>query len=458
MHAGDDAEHYFVTHPVAGTLRPSRFWAVGDSGSANSDAAAVRDAYLSYANGADTDLWLMLGDNAYNTGSEAEYQAAVFDMYPSILRKSPLFPTRGNHEDFSGVFYSIFDLPSNAQAGGLASGSEAYFSFDYANVHFVCLDSEGTSKAVGDAMYSWVASDLAATNQDWIIAFWHHPPYTKGSHDSDTESDLLEMRQNFLPLLESLGVNLVLNGHSHSYERSYLLDGHYGLSDTFGPEHQVDAGDGDPAGDGAYVVQAATNGGAVYTVAGSSGKLSSGDLNHPAMVVSTLTLGSVVIDVDAGGMDVRFLTSTGSVGDHFRILAWSDEALSVDSSVIDLAAGGSQDFDLSAGAAHAGMLYLLLGSLSGTSPGLSLGASVLPLNLDAYFELTLNNPNAAPLSQSLSLLDGAGEGQAVFGLPPASSPALAGLTAHHAYLVIDTLSAGSPTIAFTSNAQPVSFE
>ena len=85
-------------------------------------------------------------------------------------------------------------------------------------------------------MYQWLCADLAATDQDFIIAFWHHPPYTKGSHDSDNAIDsngiMQEMRERFLPVLDAYGVDLVLTGHSHSYERSLLLHDHYGVSST----------------------------------------------------------------------------------------------------------------------------------------------------------------------------------------------------------------------------------
>ena len=84
-------------------------------------------------------------------------------------------------------------------------------------------------------MYNWLENDLLNTTQDWIVAFWHHPPYSKGSHNSDSESYLIDMRENFLPLLEENGVDLVLSGHSHSYERSYFLNGHYGNSNSFDP-------------------------------------------------------------------------------------------------------------------------------------------------------------------------------------------------------------------------------
>ncbi len=243
----------------------------------------------------------------------------MFDMYPQVLRETALWPTRGNHEDFSSVYYGIFTMPSAGEAGGLPSGSEAYYSFDHANVHFVCLDSEGTNRSVNGPMWLWCQADLAATDQDWIVVYWHHPPYTKGSHDSDTESNLVQMRQNFLPMLEAGGSDLVLSGHSHAYERSFLLNGHYGLSTTLTPAMILDDGDGNVAGDGAYKKAEGATPGTVYTVAGSSGKLSSGPLNHPAMVLSLLEYGSLVIDVNGGRMDVMFLMADGQVGDAFTM-------------------------------------------------------------------------------------------------------------------------------------------
>jgi hypothetical protein len=109
----------------------------------------VRDAYHAWTGVTHTDLWLMLGDNAYANGTDAEYQAAVFNMYPEVLRKAVLWPTRGNHEiavAAGSVCYDIFTMPTTGQAGGLASGTEAYYAFDYGNIHFVRLDSQGSSR------------------------------------------------------------------------------------------------------------------------------------------------------------------------------------------------------------------------------------------------------------------------------------------------------------------------
>ncbi len=147
--SGGDAGHFFATAPSPGVAKVTRVWVLGDSGTANDNARAVRDAYKSYTGTAVTDLWLMLGDNAYPDGTDPEYQAAVFDMYPETLRQAPLWPTFGNHDGHSadsatqtGPYYEIFTLPTNGEAGGLASGTEAYYSFDYGNIQFVCLDSE----------------------------------------------------------------------------------------------------------------------------------------------------------------------------------------------------------------------------------------------------------------------------------------------------------------------------
>jgi hypothetical protein len=329
--AGDDADHFFLTSPPPGTAKPTRLWVLGDSGTGDANAQAVANAYENFTATTHTDLWLMLGDNAYNDGTDTEYQTAVFDIYPGMLRKSVLWPTLGNHDGRTadsatqtGPYYDIFSLPTNGEAGGLTSGTEAYYSFDYGNIHFICLESHETDRSPGGAMMSWLTQDLAATTQEWIIAFWHHPPYSKGSHDSDTEVPLRQMRQNALPILEAAGVDLVLSGHSHSYERSYLLEGHYGVSTTLTPGMQVDTGDGRTDSGGAYKAvfnEAAPYMGAVYITAGSSGKISDGTLDHPVMVHASLKqLGSLVLDIDGNRLDATFVRENGAIDDYFTIL------------------------------------------------------------------------------------------------------------------------------------------
>ncbi len=326
-----DASFTFVTAPPAGSAADVRVWVIGDSGFPSAEAFAVRDAYAAWTGARGTDLWLMLGDNAYWTGTDAEYQAAVFDQYPAMLRQSVLWPTRGNHDGIhagaNNDYYDLFTLPAAGEAGGLASGTGAWYSFDWGDVHFVCLDSEGSGRAPGSSMLTWLANDLAANTRRWVIAYWHHPPYTKGSHDSDNALDsagrMRDMREHALPVLEAGGADLMLTGHSHSYERSLMLDGHYGLSTTLAPSMIVDGGDGRPDGDGPYVKYGSSpipHGGGVHAVAGSSAQTSGGTLNHPVMVTSLNLPGSLVLDIRGDTLDARFLGTSGTALDSFRIV------------------------------------------------------------------------------------------------------------------------------------------
>jgi 3',5'-cyclic AMP phosphodiesterase CpdA len=325
-------EFSFITPPRPGTVQPVRIWAVGDPGTASTNQSNVRNAFYQIHRQRPADLWLMLGDNAYSSGTDAQFQRAVFDVYGAILRQTPVWPTLGNHDamhadspTLSGPYYDIFTLPTLGQSGGLSSGTEAYYSFDFANVHFVCLDSEDTDRSRDGAMAAWLRADLANNTRDWVIAYFHHPPYTKGSHDSDKHSDsagrMTEMRENFLPILESGGVDLVLTGHSHSYERSYLLNGHYGLSTNLQPSMILNAGSGRLDHEGSYAKNGgnAPHQGAVYICAGSSGQISGGKLNHPVNWVSLNKLGSLLIDVDGLRADIRFIGDKGQLRDYFTI-------------------------------------------------------------------------------------------------------------------------------------------
>lgn len=327
--AGGDATHTFRATPAS--AEPVRIWVLGDAGRANSNQAAVRDAYQTWTGARMPDLCLMLGDNAYYSGTDAEYQAAVFDMYPSFLRRVPLWSCLGNHDADGGStsptaifpYFDMFTFPTAGECGGVPSGTERYFSFDHANIHIVSLDSQTSDRSPSGAMAQWLATDLASTTKTWIIALFHHPPYSKGSHDSDTESQLVEMRQNFGPILEAGGVDLVLVGHSHSYERTVLLDGHYGHSSTLAAAMKKNAGSGRPSGTGAYIKPLTgprDHFGAVYTLAGSAGSADGGALNHPAMYLSLNTLGSLNLDIAGSQLEASYIEADHEIADTFTII------------------------------------------------------------------------------------------------------------------------------------------
>jgi len=329
------ADLYFKTYPTPGVDHPLKAWILGDCGTASNNQRNVRDAYYNFIGADHTDMMLFLGDNAYNDGTDAQYQNAFFNIYDQKLKNTIAWSTLGNHDGHSadsntqtGPYYDIFTFPKNGESGGLASGTEAYYSYDYGNVHFIVLDSHETNRAVGGTMYNWALNDIQNTTAKWIVAYWHHPPYTKGSHNSDTEGQLIAMRENFIPMLESNGVDLVLSGHSHSYERSYLLHGHTGYSNSFNSAtHTIGAtgyGDGQIAGDGnyeKYILGPEPNWGAVYITAGSSGKITgNGSLAHPAMHYSVKQLGSCYLEVNGDTLHLKFIRETGAIDDQFTIV------------------------------------------------------------------------------------------------------------------------------------------
>src|SRR5436190_262090 len=324
-------DYYFVTAPLG--AKPTRIWVIGDSGGAASSSIPndhgsylVRDAYYDYAYGRYTDLWLMMGDNAYDRGTDDEYQRGMFDVYPALLRNTVVWSTIGNHEVNTEVYFNIFSLPKNGEAGGVPSGVENYYSFNYGDIHFVCLAGYYSgSRLSNGVMCAWLKADLAANTNKWLIAFWHQPPYTKGSHDSDWETDLIEMRENAVPILESYGVDLVLCGHSHVYERSYLLHGHYGDTSAFEWSMAQDPGSGRIDDTGPYVKQ--TSGpqadlGTVYVVAGSGAWIANccNGLNHPAMYRSLAEIGSLVLDIDGDILQGTFVRGDGVVDDYFTLV------------------------------------------------------------------------------------------------------------------------------------------
>ncbi len=278
---------------------------LGDPGTRKKPQRDVRDAYYKWTGDRPMDFGRIVGDIAYTAGKDAEfarrrgekaehgqgriakkYQGGIFQVYDKMLRKTVLWPAIGNHDAGSasssmafGVYYDIYTLPSQAQAGGVMSGTEAYYSFDYGNIHVVRIDSSDNAWSTNGLMLKWLQADLEANKQDWLFAYCHHPPYTKGSHNSDDDRDsearMRMMRDRALPLLENYGLDLMLTGHSHAYERSFLTDGHYGTSRTLNEEtHFKSMKDGREDGTGIYTKPTrgpAPHEGAVYVVAGSSG-------------------------------------------------------------------------------------------------------------------------------------------------------------------------------------------
>ncbi len=338
----EDEGNYFLTPPVANTTGKYTFWAIGDSGDNSSNQTNARDKYNSYIGSNITNGWLLLGDNAYDHGLYDEYKSNFFGIYQSsIMRRTTVWPSPGNNDydrdinrqkDHAIAYFDLFDPPVNAEAGGVASGSEAYYSFDYGNIHFISLDSyiiENNTYRLydtGGPQFQWLQADLAANTKDWTIVYFHHPPYTMGSHNSDTEDELKAIRQNVIPLLEQYKVDLVLNGHSHNYERSRLMKGYFGLESDFNASlYNISQSSGvyTSASSCPYIKQSPGMNGTVYVVAGSAGELQTGQASwpHDAMYYSNNTIGgSFVLEIEENRLDGKWLASNGSVLDNFTIM------------------------------------------------------------------------------------------------------------------------------------------
>ncbi len=340
----EGADCNFTTFPLPGPAQPTRVWVVGDPGQSwDLNQRFTRDAYTNYAGSRHTDVLLALGDNACTYNTDQEYQTFFFDVFAELLQQTAIWPTIGNHEIWSATtngwfpYLDIFSLPTNGEAGGVASGTKAYYAFDYANIHFICLDSTTVSRATNGPMANWLRADLAAITNQWIIAYWHHPPYSFGFHSSDDpgEVEMTEMRRNILPILEAGGVDLVLNGHNHIYERSYLLHGHYGVSTTLQRGMILDRGSGRESETGAYLKPTSgplANLGTVFVEVGCSASLADpGDISrHPVLFDQELQLGSLVLDINSNRLDAAFLRNTGVIGDSFTIIKQEPEPLRLD--------------------------------------------------------------------------------------------------------------------------------
>lgn len=339
-----DENNFFYTLPPTGSEQLIRVAGFGDCGNNSINQRMVRDELIKAIGDKPLNAWILMGDNAYSDGSDAEYQAKFFNNYKDeLLKKYPLFPSPGNHDyhDFPSAsasdmfkmaYYRNFTMPTKGESGGVPSGTQSYYSFDIGNVHFLSLDSYGPDSK-GSYMFNqgeqveWVKKDLAANKSKWVVAYWHHPPYTMGSHNSDTEQDLVAIRENFIKILEDRGVDLILCGHSHVYERSRMIKGHYGMEAEFdAKKHELSSSSAlydESKNSAPYLKKTQDNQGTVYVVSGSAGALGGHKDGYPhnAMYYSNNEKGgAVMLEVEGNKLDLKWISSDGTIADHFTML------------------------------------------------------------------------------------------------------------------------------------------
>ena len=348
-----DSTYYFITAPKVGTPSKFSFWSIGDL-YPGQPQQAVLDGFLKFRNNKYTNLFLSVGDNVYCGGTDDCYQSNFFDVYQNapIMHQAGLFPSTGNHDydsntrivDSPGMpYYSIFDLPSKGEMGGVPSNSEGYFSYNYANVHFVVLESHAVGKdnkrlfEPDNIQLNWLKDDLTQNKQDWTIVYFHYPLYTKGSYDSDAVSDLIKLRETLAPIFDQFKVDLVLTGHSHTMERSKPTLNHYGLSNTFQaathqPQNSSGAYNGTVNSCPYFFDQTQPNkSGVIYVTNGASGATGRpSGFGHLEMMQFDKKdkVGSFFAEVDGNKLVGKFIDDQGEVMDHFTVFKSKDGSCS----------------------------------------------------------------------------------------------------------------------------------
>jgi hypothetical protein len=191
-----------------------RFAVIGDTGSGTEKQVEVAQTMVRYREAFAFDKVLMLGDNLYGSENAADYRKKFENIYkPLIDAQVKFYATLGNHDDPNQSFYKHFNM----------EGQE-YYRLGDGPVSFYSLNSN----YLDERQLKWLEDELSRDTAKWKIAFFHHPPYSSGKqHGSDTE-----LRETLEPLFLRHGIDMVLAGHEHFYERikpqkgiSYFISG-----------------------------------------------------------------------------------------------------------------------------------------------------------------------------------------------------------------------------------------
>jgi hypothetical protein len=332
-----DADQYFITPPEAGKPVPVRIWVISDFGQTSSAQNPRRIETLGWwevFNGLNShaSFVLSLGDQ---TEDDAVYQIQhdYFNILEKVFINSPVYTTIGNHDNHDSLFNYLrtYTLPESAEAGGAPSGTEKYYSFDYSNIHVVVLCTEIYDEEGVKAQTDWLSRDLAKNHQPWLIACLHQPFHSGGHHNTDVNESMQIKRTEWLPILWNYDVDLILQGHNHIYERSYMVRNLIGKAMAVTKANKIDTCSGrEEDGKPYYKKIGKTGQGTVFVTVAAGGVANpSPKFVHfpifPVYYSAPRIEGSVVVDVNNNRMDVRFLcdepdASGSHIWDHFTII------------------------------------------------------------------------------------------------------------------------------------------
>lgn len=186
-----------------------RFAIIGDTGTGGAKQYEVGEMMKKYHDIFPFEFVVMLGDNMYGGEKPKDYEKKFANVYEKLLTgKVKFYAALGNHDEATQVNYEPFNM----------NGKE-FYRFTKGNVAFYALNSTYMDKR----QVQWLESELAKDTSEWKICFFHHPPYSSGGkHGSDKQ-----LREIVEPIFVRHGVNVVLTGHDHFYERVKPQQGIY---------------------------------------------------------------------------------------------------------------------------------------------------------------------------------------------------------------------------------------
>jgi hypothetical protein len=178
-----------------------RFAVIGDSGTGERPQFEVGELMSRYQSKFPFDFVLMLGDNIYGSKTASGFHKKFEEPYKALLDANVKFyAALGNHDHSDEIFYKPFNM-----------NGKRYYNFHAGNVDFFALDSDYMDPAQVD----WLRQQLSGSSATWKVCFFHHPFYSHARfHGED-----VDLRSQLEPIFQKYGVNVVLNGHQHVYER-----------------------------------------------------------------------------------------------------------------------------------------------------------------------------------------------------------------------------------------------
>ena len=267
---------------------------IGAAGDWGSESDAGKTALNMHQQG--VDLAIGLGDYSYQEGADNVKKWWNSQMVPLHgLFKGAL----GNHDTKDQATYAqLFAQPG-----------EWHYSFDKNHVHFVAIDTE-SGYGPTSSQYKYIDQDLQAasknTDVDWIVVFLHEPMYTSPSH----HDALASLRDTYHPLFDKYGVDLVLQGHNHNYQRSFPMM--YNTQDPTKPIVFADNNNGvftDPPGQ-------------IYTEVGTAGKSKYSLEGKSSFIAEQFDTNVGFLNVafpDDKTMNAAFYDNSGNIKDKFTI-------------------------------------------------------------------------------------------------------------------------------------------